>query len=162
MKNTSNNQDSTVFKYHFTPLMRVIAYASLLLCVVGVGLSIWRLTHEGVQNFTDILKYPFLIAISLFGIALVIALLVRSQYIVKDGQLVLQFGFIKSKYPLNAVTSLLLDTDTKKITVYMGEDFFILTTHPTLNNDLVQAIRKENPDVEFSFTLSETQDKNNK
>ena len=80
----------------------------------------------------------------------------------KDGQLVLQFGFIKSKYPLNAVTSLLLDTDTKKITVYMGEDFFILTTHPTLNNDLVQAIRKENPDVEFSFTLSETQDKNNK
>lgn len=67
----------------------------------------------------------------------------------------MQFGFIKSKFPIEKFTSVLLDTDSKKITVYMGEEFFVVTTNPEWNNDFVQALREVKPDIEFSFTLAE-------
>ena len=162
MKKNINNQDESVFKFHFTPLMLVLAYVALALCFVSIGLSIWRLSIEGVQELREYLKYPFLIAVSIFGATLIVSLLIRSRYVVKNSTLTLQFGFIKNHYPLSAVTSLLLDTDTKKLTVFMGEEFFVLTTNPLWNNDLVQAIRNENPNVEFSFTLSEPQEKKEK
>lgn len=56
---------------------------------------------------------------------------------------------------MEKLTSILLDTDTKKLTVYMGEEFFVVTTNPTWNNDFVQALREVKPDIEFSFTLTE-------
>ena len=56
---------------------------------------------------------------------------------------------------MEKLTSILLDTDTKKLTVYMGEEFFVVTTNPTWNNDFVQALREVKPDIEFSFTLAE-------
>ena len=159
MKKNINNQDVSVFKFQFTPLMLVLGSIALLLCTVSVGLSIWRLTLEGLHDIRDYLKYPFLILISLFGATLIVALFASSRYIVHKDKLTLQFGFIKNHYPISAITSLLLDTDTKKLTVFMGEEFFVLTTNPLWNNDLVQAIREANENVEFSFTLSEPQEK---
>jgi hypothetical protein len=66
---------------------------------------------------------------------------------------------IKSKFPVKEITSILLDTDSHKLTVYMGEEYFVVTTSPEWNNDLVQAIRAKNPEVEFTFTLSDKQEK---
>ena len=66
-----------------------------------------------------------------------------------------QFGIIKSKFSVADFTSILLDTDSKKLTVYMGEEFFVVTTNPEWNNDFVQALREVKPDIEFSFTLTE-------
>ncbi len=162
MKKQSAPQEANVFKFKFTPLMLVLAIVAMLLCAVGIGLSIWRIVKEGIHSFTDVLQSPFLIAISTFGIVLIATLLFRSRYIVTDEHFILQFGLIKNKYAIGQITSLLLDTDTHKLTVYMGEEFFVATTDPTWNNDLVQAVRKVNPDVEFSFTLAESKDKEKK
>ncbi len=79
----------------------------------------------------------------------------RSRYLVTEEDFIAQFGFIKSKFPIRNITSLLLDTDTQKLTVYMGEEFFVVMTDAKWNNDLVQAIRRVKPEVEFSFTLAD-------
>ena len=157
MKNRENiNQ--TKFKFKFTPIMILLACAVLVLCSVGIGLSVWRIMQNGVQNVGEVLKSPFLILICVFCIAVVISLLIRSQYIVTEEFFIIQFGFIKNKYPIKEITSLLLNTDAQKLTVYMGEQFFVAIVNPQWNNDLVQAIRKVNPDVEFNFTLAEKTD----
>ena len=79
-----------------------------------------------------------------------------------EDALITQFGFIKSKFLIKSFTSITLNTDVQKLTVYMGEEYFALVISPEWNNDFVQAIRKINPDVEFNFTLSETKDTNEK
>ena len=101
------------------------------------------------------LKSPFLIAICVFCIVLMISVLIRSRYILNNEEFIAQFGFIKSKYAVKDFTSVTLDTDTRKLAVYMGENFFILVIDPAQNNDFVQALRKVNPNVEFNFTLAE-------
>lgn len=155
MKTEHAPHEAKFFKFRFTPLMITLAIAVILLCAAGTALSIWRIAEYGVKGFSDVLKSPFLIAICLFGIAVVVALLIRSRYVITKDTLTMQFGFIKSKFPIEKFTSVLLDTDSKKITVYMGEEFFVVTTNPEWNNDFVQALREVKPDIEFSFTLAE-------
>ncbi len=162
MKKSSVPQEAKFFTFKFTLLMWILAGAALLLCVAGTALSIWRIAVEGIHSFGDVLKSPLLIAISLFGIVLIVALLIRSGYAVKDGQFIIQFGLLKNRFPIEKITSILLDTDTHKMTIYMGEEYFVVTTDPTYNNDLVQAIRELNPSVEFSFTLAEPTEKEQK
>ena len=158
MKQQSAPQEAKYFKFRFTLIMVLLAVASLLLCAAGIALSVWRLVKEGVQEFNDVLKSPFLIAICLFGIVIVTAMLIRSRYVITQDTLTTQFGFIKSKFPVEKFTSVLLDTDSKKLTVYMGEEFFVVTTNPEWNNDFVQALRDVKPDIEFSFTLTESKE----
>lgn len=158
MKKTSAPQEAKSFKFRFTPLMIALACAVYLLCLVGIAMSIWRIANEGIHDFSDVLESPFLILICLFGIVVITALLIRSRYLVTKEHFITQFGLIKSKFPVKEITSILLDTDSHKLTVYMGEEYFVVTTSPEWNNDLVQAIREVNPDVEFSFTLADKKD----
>ncbi len=158
MKKQTAPKKATIFKYRFTPLMIALACAVLMLCSVGIGLSVWRITRDGIHTPGDFLKSPFLIAICIFGIVIMISVLIRSRYIVTDSEFIAQFGLIKSKYAIKEITSLTLDTDTRKLAVYMGEEFFIVVISPEWNNDLVQALRAVKPDIEFNFTLSEKTD----
>ena len=159
MKKQSVPHEAKYFKFRFTPLMLILAIAVLVLFTAGIVLSVWRITKEGIHVFNDVLKSPFLIAICLFGIVVVVAMLIRSRYIITKDTFITQFGIIKSKFPVQDFTSVLLDTDNKKLTVYSGEQFFVVTTNPEWNNDFVQALREVKPDLEFSFTLTNQEDK---
>ncbi|MBO5736819.1 MAG: hypothetical protein J6S04_03315 [Clostridia bacterium] len=155
MKKQNAPHEAKNFKFRFTPLMITLAVAVILLFIAGIAISVWRITQQGVHEFNDVLKSPLLIAICLFGMVVVIATLIRSQYVITQDCFVVQFGIIKSKFSVADFTSILLDTDSKKLTVYMGEEFFVVTTNPEWNNDFVQALREVKPDIEFSFTLTE-------
>ena len=85
-----------------------------------------------------------------------ISVLAKSQYIVDETYYTTQFGFIKSKFLIKDVTKLELDTDTQKLTVYVGEQFSVLSLSPEWNHEFIAAIREVKPDIEFTFTLSET------
>ena len=124
MKKQSAPQEATYFKFRFTPVMVLLAVASILLCAAGIAISVWRIMNEGVQEFNDVLKSPFLIAICLFGIVIVTALLIRSRYVITQDSLITQFGFIKSKFPIEKFTSVLLDTDSKKFLAHIHRQFF--------------------------------------
>ena len=155
MKNKSAPQEAKYFKFRFTPLILILAVAILILFAVGIALSVWRIIAQGIHGFNDILKSPFLILICLFGIVIVSALLIQSRYIITKDTFITQFGLIKSKFAIRDFTSILLDTDNKKLTIYMGETFFVISTDPNWNNDFVQDLREIKPDIEFSFTLTE-------
>ncbi len=159
MKKQSAPQEAKNFKFKFTPFMIALACAVIALCSLGIALSVWRIARDGVHGFGDALKSPFLIAVCLFGIAVVIGVLVKSRYLVTKEYFITQFGFIKSKFPIKEFTSILLNTDEKKLTIYMDEAYLVTSIDPEWNNDLVQAIREVKPDIEFSFTLTEKEDK---
>jgi hypothetical protein len=95
-----------------------------------------------------------------FCLIIVIALLIKSQYIIDKKHLTVQYGIIKSKFELKSITSMVLDMTTNKLTVNMGEEFTVLTTSKDWNEDFVRAILTENPSVDYSFIFSD--EKNNK
>ena len=148
------------FKIQFSIAILCICVAIYLLCIVGIALSIWRIKQFGINNFSDALQSPFLIAVCAFCIVLVTALLVKSEYAIDNENLISRYGFIKSKFAIKDITSIVLDTDSKKMTVFFGEQFIVLTTLPQNNEELVRAILAVKPDIEYSFTLTENKPQN--
>jgi len=160
-----NNVDQTIFKIKFTKLIIALSIAVFALCIVGVGLSVWRIYRFGIHGFTDVIKYPFLIAVCVFCIVLMICVLAKSQYVVSGNELITQYGFIKSKFPVKDISSLTLDIQTQKLTVSFGEQFMVMSVNPDWQEKLVRALLAINPDIEYSFTLSDapdTQENNSK
>ena len=114
------------FKMKFSPMIICLCIAVLALCGVGIGISIWRIARFGIKGFNDVIKYPFLIAVCIFCIVIVIAILIRSQYVVLGETFITQFGVIKTKFPLKEMTSLLFDRDLCKLSIYFGEQFSVM------------------------------------
>lgn len=158
MKTNSTPKKAKYFKYQFTPTLILLSIAVILLCLAGMGVSIYRVVKFGVSGVSDAMKSPLLIAICAFCIVLMISVLVKSQYIVDETYYTTQFGFVKSKFPIKEVTKLELNTDTNKLTVFVGEQFSVLSLSPEWNNDFIAAIREVNPNIEFTFTLAEKSD----
>ncbi len=148
-------QTTKYFQYQFTKTIIALAIAVIALCLTGIGVSIYRIVTFGVHGLTEALQSPFLIAICAFCIALMISILVRSRYGVNKTHYIAQFGFIKSKTPIDSITSLCLDTDTKKLTVYMGEEFTVLSLSERWQDEFIAALREVKPEIEFTFTLAE-------
>ncbi len=138
--------------------MLILAITVLLLCGTGIGISAYRIARFGIRRFSDVLQSPLLIAVCMFCIVLMISVLAKSQYIVDDTHYITQFGFIKTKVPIKEITLLELDTDTKKLTVHMGESYSVLSLSSEWQDEFIAAIRKVNPSVEFTFTLTENKE----
>ena len=154
MKNTET-QNQTVIKIKFTKKIVILSVLAYLLCIAGATVSIWRITRYGIHGFLDVLKYPFLIAVCLFCVAVVTGVLVKSQYAIKDGNLITQYGFIKSKFAISNFTSMTLNTDEKKLTIYSGEQYMVISVNPDWVNEFTNAILQVNPKIEYSFTLTD-------
>lgn len=162
MKKSNEPKQAKYFKYKFTKLMIVVAIAGILLCLAGIGLSVYRLIEYGIRGFSDAVSAPLMIGISLFCLAILISLLIKSQYVVTSEYYITQFGFIKSKFPIKDITSIVLDTNTNKLTVYVGEEYSVLSLSPAWNHEFTQALREVNPKIDYSFTLTENDDKKDK
>ena len=155
MKQKNAPQEAAYFKIKFTKGIIAVCIAIYVLCVAGIGLSLWRIISEGLREFSDYIKSPFLIAVCVFCIVLVTAVLSKSQYVVTKDTLTTQYGFIKSNFTLKSVTSVLLDTNSKKLTVYFGEEFMVLSLSPDWNEKFVRALLDGNPNIDYGFTLAE-------
>ncbi len=143
------------FKFHLSPTMICLAIVVILLCGAGIGISVYRLIAFGIHDFTDTLQSPFLIAVCLLCIVLVVAILVKSRYYVTDTHYVTQFGFIKSKFPIKEITTMELNTTTHKLTIYVGEQFSVLNLNEKWQDEFITAVRAVNPEISFTFTLAD-------
>ncbi len=139
------------FKYQFTKTLLGLAIAVLVLCALGIAVSVYRICAFGIHGFIEALQSPLLIAVCLFCIVTVVWILLKSQYVIDDTYYVTQFGWIKSKYLIKDVTALELNAETQKLTVYIGEEFSVLSLAKEWQDEFIAALRAVNPDVEFTF-----------
>lgn len=160
MKNKSAPEQKKYFRFKLTPTIIGMSAAALAVCALALVVSVYNIFKNGVHSFSDWLKYPFLILVSAALIVLVAALLIKSQYIVDDKSFTTQFGLIKSKCALKNITSVVLDRDTYKLTIYMGEAFSVVSVQPSWNEDFVRALLKGNPDIDYSYTVTENKPQN--
>ena len=156
MKKTTLPSSAPHFKIKFSLLIILLSVAVYILCALGIAVSVVRIVKFGVQDLTDFMKHPFLIAVCIFCIVLITAVLIRSYYTVKNGQLITNFGFIKTSYAVKDITALTLDCEVKKLTVqFQDGQYMTLTVNPEWNDALVRVLLDENPNIDYAFTLSD-------
>ena len=158
MKKNSGSESPKYFRFQFTPAVIAMSIAAVLSgtsCSLAISISVYNISKNGIHSFNDVLRYPFLILVSVALAVIVTALLIRSGYLVDDKYFTTQFGLIKSRCELKKITSVVLDRDTYKLTMYTGDTYSVLSVHPSWNEDFVRALLKGNPDIDYSYTLRE-------
>lgn len=151
-----NSEQKRSFPLHFSWKIILLCVLALLLCALAIAVTVYRMIKNGgIKVFNDVLRYPFLIAIALACAVLVIALLIKSDYLVDKTHLTTRFGLIKSRTELKTITELVSDKQTNKLTVKMGEEYAVISVDPSWCEEFVRAILDGNPSIEYSFTLTE-------
>ena len=149
-----------VYKFRFTPLMTVVFVLGIVLCAACLGLTSWQFaefiggTRGDMTSALEWIKYVMLYFVSIFLAVLLIAMLVRSRYIVTQKQLITQFGVIFSKYDIKSIRSVELLGDTKKLNVYFDDfknRFITIVVKEEWYDDFITTITSLNERIEFDF-----------
>lgn len=147
------------FKYRYTPLMLTLMVVAYLLCGVGIALSVLRAVRSHMTNFLDALNPILLIGVCVFCIVTLTCMLIKSQYFVENDCYYTQFGFIKSKFSIASITSMILEPSTNKLTVYNGEQYYTHTLSALWRDAFIKALLAIKPDIEYSFALTQPKEK---
>ena len=150
-----NLEEEKIFNIQFNKSIIILALFVILFCVIGIIVSVWRIVNFGINGMYDILKYPFLIAVCVFAIILVVSILGRSVYSIDKNSLTLQYGFIKNRINVKEITQITLDTEKKKLTLSIGEQYMVINLSPEWNETFIRTLLEVNPDIDYGFTLTE-------
>ena len=152
------------YPFHFSALMIALFLLIIALCAAGFGLTTWRFL-DFLQNDADSvygwIQYLILYFVSVLLAVLIIAMLIRSQYIIDEKRLILQFGFIKTKYEIKSIYSIHLFKGSNKLTVYFDDfktKYTVIVVKDVWYQDFIQTLTERKPSIGFSFTTAEEED----
>lgn len=158
MKKDTKNSNATHFPIRPTKTVWILGIAVVVLCIAAIVISVWRICQFGINGFTDVIKYPFLILVCLFGIALILSVWLKSEYVIDKEYLWLKYGFIPNRYNVKDITAIVQDTDLQKLSIYFNEQYSVITIQPDWFEKFVRALLAVNPHIDYSFTLTDTPD----
>lgn len=149
----------------FPPLTLAILILALALCAAGFSLTTWQfvdfLRTGNLASALDWIKFFLLYAVSVFIPVIVTAMLVRSEYLLNDTQLVLTFGFIRMRYPLDTIRSAHLFKGANKLALYFNDEkthYTVIVISPKCYDEFVRAIILRNDRISFTFSTPEEEE----
>lgn len=154
------------FPFRFSPLMIFMFCLLLVLCAAGTAFTGWQfadfLASGDLSSVWSWLRYLLMFLVCGLLILLVAAMLIKSQYIVKDKELVLQFGLIRTRYDISKIDSVRLFVGSEKLTVYfdsMKTDYTVIVVKKEWYEAFVRALQKRNGRIAFDFVSPEQESK---
>ena len=160
--------DKKVYKFCFSPLMLTVFISGIILCIACFALSTWQfsgfITGGDLSSVWEWIKYLLLYFVSVFLAVLLVAMLVRSQYVITDKFLITKFGIIVTKYELKKIRSLCLLNGSKKLYVYFDDfktKFMTIVVKEEWHDDFIKTLTAKNERIEFDFISAEDEQKKN-
>ncbi len=149
------------YPFKFSTIMIVLFIAGLLLSVAGFGITLWRFLDflkDDISSVYAWIQYILLFFVSLFLSALIIAMLIRSQYVITGTHLILQFGFIKQKHAIETIFSVHLFKGLNKLAVYFDDfktNYIVIVVKDVWYDDFIKTIMERKPGIAFTFSTPE-------
>ncbi len=162
MEKTVETRPPAAFRFRFSPVMLTLCVLGIVLSLVGFGLTTWQffgfVQSGDMTSFYEWLKYILLyLASGALGV-LIVAMLIRSRYLITDTKLILQFGLIKQKYELKKIVSVHLFRGARRLAVYFDDfktDYVIIVVKEERFDDFVRELTARNQDILFTFSTPE-------
>ena len=152
-------------------MMIAVFAAGILLCAACFALTTWQFVEfvNGIRGeITSVwewIKYILLYFVSIFLAVLLIAMLIRSRYILTEKRLITQFGIIFSKYEIKKIRSVCLISGTKKLNVYFDDfknHFITIAVKEEWYDDFIRTLTSINEHIEFDFVAPENNEEKKK
>lgn len=143
------------------PLAIIIAcIAVALLGGIGLTLSVWRLCAFKIRPVFDVVQDVVLLPVCAFCIGAPVSIIARSGYTITEKYLIQCFGLFHTRYEIREFSSMLLQSDSGKLTVYLGSQAISILIAPDKNDAFTRAVVAVKPDIDYGFTLTENPPEN--
>ena len=136
--------------------------AVIIACIIvallggtGLVLSLYRLFAFKIRSNFDVVKDVILLPVCAFCIGAPVAIIARSGYTVTEKYLYQHFGFFRTRYEISEFNSMLLQTDSGKLTIYFHNQAVAVLIASDKNEAFTRAILAVNPNIEYGFTLTD-------
>ncbi len=158
-------QEIKRYPFKFSPLMIVVFALGLALCAASLCLTTWNfigfLQSDELGSIYSWIQYVLLYLFGGLFAVLILAMLIRSQYILTDRQLILQFGIIRSKYEISGICSVHLFKGMNKLAVYFDDfrtKYMMIVVKDSWYDDFVKTLLARKPSIGFSFSSPEEEE----
>ncbi len=155
----------TRYKFRFSILILCVLGAGLALCLAAIGLTTWQLADflqaGSPGSAAQWLKFALLYLVSGSLAVIIIALLIRSEYLLTGKELVLAFGFIRMRYPLESILSVHLFKGAGKLAVYFSDEknkYMAIVIRESLYETFVKDLLSRSERIAFSFSTAEEEE----
>ncbi|MDE5547624.1 MAG: hypothetical protein K2J30_01305, partial [Clostridia bacterium] len=105
------------FKYRFPPTFIAVFCVGLLFSAAGFAINTWQLIGflqaGDLSSVYEWLKYILLYLASGFLAVLIVSMLIRSQYVLTEKELITQFGIVRSRDEIKKIYSVCLSPNKK-------------------------------------------------
>lgn len=149
-----------VFKYKFSKLIKGLIIAGLVLCAVGLAYNIFQIFYYGTRDSSSPQYYYIQYALTFFMVillaAILISVLINSNYTVDGKTFKTCFGFIKSSYKIDDMQYLSLDKNTDKLSVHFKSgEYIVIVVKQDWYEDFINAILEANSSIQYIIESKE-------
>ncbi len=154
-------RENAKFAFTFSPSMIAAFTVLLALCAAGVALTTWQLVGFLQGDISSVWKWmQFLLMYLVCALltVLVVAMLIKSQYIITDKELICCFGLIRSKYELSKIYSVRHFKGSGKLAVYFDDyknKYTIIVVKESWYDAFVKELQARNDKIEYDFMTAE-------
>ncbi len=147
------------YKFQFSKTMYAVFILGALLCLAGVGASIYRIASGSVATDYDWIGVCVMIFACLFLVALIISMLIRSVYVVDEKYFTLWLGFIRTRYELKQINSVHLFEGAGRLVVYYKDNgYAAVVIKRDEFDDFIQTVTKFCDKIGFSYSTAEEEE----
>lgn len=147
------------YKFRFSTLILCIFALGLALCAAGLGLNIYRLLTQGAQSPYEWMQYIILFFVSILLAVIIVSMFIKSQYVITERKLIVQFGIIRTKYDITKISSVHLFQGAGKLAVYFSDNkYTAVVIKECYFDDFIKELTSKNEKIGFSFSTAEEED----
>ena len=152
------------YPFQFSTLMSLLIALGFALCAAGLGLTTWRSINflsGDLSSVYEWLQYILLYFVCILLSVLLTAMLIRSQYVITEKELIVQFGIIRQKFSLATVYSVHLFRGSNKLAVYFDDfktKYVVIVVKEKWYDDFIKTLTARNERIAFSFSTAEEEE----
>ena len=148
------------FKYKFSKTVYVffaLAYLAAAGCLVWNAIRFVGFVKEGIEiPLFDYISFALCVILPIAAVGVITAAIVDSHYAVKDGYIVVRFGFLTEKMPVSEAVSIVKNVRYGRLTVvFSDESAYRIVIDEKSFDDFSSAIIKINRTVSYGETDEE-------
>ena len=141
------------FRYKHTALIWALLSVVLALSIGAIIWNTFSLVKDTELSTNNTLSYLFIIVSGALLSAFTISVMLGSKYVIKNGVLVLKFGFVPTKLKIDEIVQFTHFKKSDKLVAYFSDaKFTVIIIKSEQYDNFVNAVREINPQIIYDST----------
>ena len=142
------------FRFKYSTAVWVLLAIVLILSAVGIVWNVFNFMTFLEESTLKSISYALIVLLTAFLLIFVLSVIFYGRYVIKDGELIQYFGFLKTKTPLKEIVEITHFKKSDKLVVYFSDrKYTIIVIDKQYYEPFILVVRTENPSIVYDVKI---------